>query len=130
LPEVTTNSCLEAPITEGTHPVVVFTHGYTATFTDYSFIFEDLASRGYVVASVDRTYEATGVAFPDGRFLKSVLGSHIENTWPMDDQSMSLALSVRSEDFDFILNKLERLNTSCQTKYHIQATPMMSGERR
>ena len=112
LPEVTTNSCLEAPITEGTHPVVVFTHGYTATFTDYTFIFEDLASRGYVVASVDHTYEATAVEFPDGRFLKSVLGSHIGNTWRMDDQSMSLALSVRSEDLNFILNKLERLNTA------------------
>jgi dienelactone hydrolase len=111
LPEVTTNSCLEAPITEGAHPVVVFTHGYTATFTDYSFIFEDLASRGYVVASVDHTYEATAVEFPDGRFLKSVLGSHIGNTWRMDDQAMSLALAARSEDLNFIVHELERLNT-------------------
>ena len=67
LPEVRTNSCLDAPITDGAHPVVVFTHGYTGTFTDYTFIFEDLASRGYVVASVDHTYEATAVEFPDGR---------------------------------------------------------------
>jgi Abnormal spindle-like microcephaly-assoc'd, ASPM-SPD-2-Hydin len=36
LPEVKTNSCLDAPITDGTHPVVVFTPGYTATFTDSS----------------------------------------------------------------------------------------------
>jgi dienelactone hydrolase len=112
LPEVRTNSCLEAPITEGAHPVVVFTHGYTATFTDYSFIFEDLASRGYVVASVDHTYEATAVEFPNGRFVKSVLGSHIGNTWGMDDQSMSLALAARSEDLNFVVNELERLNTA------------------
>src|SRR6185437_11309211 len=71
LPAVTTNSCMDAPITNGAHPVVVFTHGYTGTFTDYTFIFEDLASRGYVVASVDHTYEATAVAFPDGRFVHS-----------------------------------------------------------
>ena len=87
----------------------MFTHGYTATFTDYSFIFEDLASRGYVVASVDHTYEATAVEFPDGRFVKSVLGSHIGNTWRMDDESMSLALSARSEDLNFVVNELERL---------------------
>ena len=71
LPEVTTNSCLDAPIANGPHPVVVFTHGYTGTFTDYTFIFEDLASHGYVVASVDHTYEATAVEFPDGRFVES-----------------------------------------------------------
>src|SRR5262249_10051558 len=55
LPAVTTNSCLDAPVSDGAHPVVVFSHGYTGTFTDYTFIFEDLASRGYVVASVDHT---------------------------------------------------------------------------
>jgi len=64
LPAVTTNSCKDAPITDGVHPVVVFTHGYTGTFTDYTFIFEELASRGYVVASVDHTYEATALSFP------------------------------------------------------------------
>jgi FG-GAP-like repeat len=47
LPRVSTNSCMDAPITEGSHPVVVFTHGYTGTFTDYTFLAEDLASRGY-----------------------------------------------------------------------------------
>jgi hypothetical protein len=44
LPEVKTNSCLDAPVNKGPHPVVVFTHGYTGTFTDYTFLFEDLAS--------------------------------------------------------------------------------------
>lgn len=36
-PRVKTNSCQDAAITLGTHPVVVFTHGYTGTFTDYTF---------------------------------------------------------------------------------------------
>jgi dienelactone hydrolase len=117
LPEVRTNSCMEAPITDGAHPVVVFTHGYTGTFTDYTFIFEDLASRGYVVASVDHTYEATAVDFPDGRFVQSVLGSHLANTWRMDDQSLSLALSVRSQDLKFVANELERLNAAADSPF-------------
>ena len=82
LPDVKTNSCQDAPAIGGVHPVIVFTHGYTGTFTDYTFLFEDLASRGYVVASVDHTYEATAVEFPDGRLVKSVFGSHLaESTW-------------------------------------------------
>jgi predicted dienelactone hydrolase len=110
LPEVRTNSCWNAPITDGAHPVVVFTHGYTGTFTDYTFIFEDLASRGYVVASVDHTYEATAVEFPDGRFVKSLVGSHFGDTWRLDDQTLAFALSVRLADLHFVVNELRRLN--------------------
>jgi len=32
-------------MTKGVHPVIVFTHGYTGTFTDYSFLFEDQVNR-------------------------------------------------------------------------------------
>ena len=117
LPKVKTNSCLDAPMTEGLHPVVVFTHGYTGTFTDYTFLHEDLASRGYVVVSVDHTYEATAVQFPDGRFVKSLLGSHLSDSWKTDDETMSSALGVRLDDLQFVLNELERLNTSSDTPF-------------
>ena len=112
LPAVTTNSCLEAPIADGAHPIVVFTHGYTGTFTDYTFLFEDLASRGYVVASVDHTYEATAVQFPDGRFVHSGFGSHLGNKMIEDEDSLALALSVRLDDLKFVADDLERLNRS------------------
>ena len=85
---------------EGVHPVVVFTHGYTGTFTDYTYIFEDLASRGYVVASVDHTYEATAVAFPDGRFVHSGFGSHLGNVLLEDEQALALALDGTSRRFE------------------------------
>ena len=111
-PRVKTNSCQDAAITLGTHPVVVFTHGYTGTFTDYTFLFEDLASRGYVVASVGHTFETTAVEFSDGRMVKSVLGSHIGNTLRIDGQSTSLAVAVRLSDLKFVMDELERLNVS------------------
>jgi len=117
LPQVATNSCRNAPVTDGAHPVIVFTHGYTGTFTDYTFILEDLASRGYVVASVNHTYEATAVEFPDGRLLKSVFGSHLGKTMRSDDQALSSALSVRSGDLRFVLNELERLNAAADSPF-------------
>jgi dienelactone hydrolase len=112
LPEVVTNSCVDAPITAGIHPVVVFTHGYTGTFTDYTFLFEDLASRGYVVASVDHTWEATAVEFPDGKLVKSKVGSYLGNTWQGDDKMLALAIAVRLQDLRFVLNEVERLNAA------------------
>jgi len=110
LPAVRTNSCLNAPVASGHHPVVVFTHGYTGTFTDYTFLFEDLASRGYIVASVNHTYEATATEFPDGRFVTSRLGSHFNDTWRGDDKTLSFASSVRLQDLRFVLNQLQRIN--------------------
>ena len=109
--KVTTNSCLNAPITDGSHPAVVFTPGYTATFTDYTFLFEDLASRGYVIASVDHTYEATAVELSNGTLAKSVLGSHLANTWHGDEKTFSFATYVRLQDLEFVLNELGRLNS-------------------
>jgi len=117
LPAVTTNSCMDAAIADGEHPVIVFTHGYTGTFTDYTFLFEDLASRGYVVFSIDHTYEATAVEFPDERLVKSRVGSHLTNSWQTDEQTVSSALSVRLDDLKFVVDELERLNTSTGTAF-------------
>jgi dienelactone hydrolase len=118
LPEVKTNSCKDAPATGGAHPVIVFTPGYTGTFTDYTFLFEDLASRGYVVASVDHTYEATAVEFPDGRFVMSVFGSHLaESTWRRDEQSLARAASARPKDLKFVVDELARLNNEASSPF-------------
>jgi dienelactone hydrolase len=118
LPNDATNSCLNAPITGGTHPVIVFTPGYTSTFTDYTFLFEDLASRGYIVAAVDHTYEATAVQFPDGRVVKSILGSHLGNTWRLDNKALSFSLSVRMEDLKFVVDELERVNSELDSPFN------------
>lgn len=112
LPHVTTNSCWNASMADGVHPVALFTHGYTGTFTDYTFLFEDLASRGYVVASVDHTFEATAVEFPDGRLARSVLGSHLGNSMRADADAMDFAVSVRLKDLQFVLNSLASINSS------------------
>jgi len=107
---VTTNSCWNAPIADGVHPVVLFTPGYTATATDYTFLLEDLASRGYFVASVSHTYEATAVEFPDGRLARSVVGSHLGGPVPRDGGSMSSAVFVRLMDLKFVLDEIGHLN--------------------
>ncbi len=117
LPDVQSNSCLNAPIVAGVHPVVLFTPGYTATFTDYTFLFEDLASRGYVVASVDHTYEATAVEFPDGRFGESAVGSHLGPRWQGDDRTLTFAVSVRLRDLRFVLNELKRLSVQAESPF-------------
>jgi predicted dienelactone hydrolase len=89
----------------------VFTHGYTGTFTDYTFLFEDLGSRGYVVASVNHTYEATAVEFPNGRLVESVLGSHLGKNAHSSQQELAFAVSVRLNDLKFVVDELQSLNS-------------------
>ena len=98
--------------------MVVFTPGYTATFTDYTFLFEDLASRGYMVASVAHTYESTAVELAGGRLAKSVFGSHLDNTWRGDEPAFSLATRVRIQDLEFVLNELGRLNAQTGSPFN------------
>jgi dienelactone hydrolase len=117
LPEVRTNSCQNAPVADGFHPVVVFTPGFTAGSTDYTFIFEDLASRGYVVASVDHTYEATAVEFPDGRVIHSIFGSYLGDVRRANRQALTFAVSVRLRDLETVVDVLERLNAEDGSRF-------------
>ncbi len=112
LPSVKTHSCLNAAAVGGTHPIILFTHGYTGTLTDATFLFEDLASRGFIVASLAHTYETTAVEFPDGRFVTSAVGSYISGDLRLDDATLQRARSVRLADISFVLRELQRLNTA------------------
>jgi len=113
LPNVTTHSCLNAAVAQVSHPVLIFSHGYTGTFTDSTFLAEDLASRGYVVVSIAHTYESTAVEFPDGRLIKSVFGSYLDgDSLRTDERSLRLARSVRLADMKFVFDELQRLNRS------------------
>jgi predicted dienelactone hydrolase len=109
LPAVTTNSCLDAPIADGLYPIVVFSHGLTGTFTDYTFLFEDLASRGYVVAAVAHTHEATAVELADGRIARSLFGSHLTRIAHLGESSVRQLELARNGDMRFVVDELQRL---------------------
>ncbi|MFC7532689.1 alpha/beta hydrolase family protein [Actinoplanes sp. GCM10030250] len=58
----------------GRLPVVVFSHGAHDHRADHTIIVQELASHGYVVITVDHTYDAY-VEFPDGRVLQPIIDS-------------------------------------------------------
>jgi hypothetical protein len=62
------------------------------------------------VASVDHTYEATAVEFPDRRLEKGVFGSHLTSHTRSDPQALAYAVSVRLDDLRFVLNEFAALN--------------------
>ena len=50
-------------------PVLRFSHGLGSPVFHYTAFIEELLSHGYVVASIEHTYEVNVVAFPDGRLV-------------------------------------------------------------
>lgn len=82
----------------GRHPVVLFSPGLGTSRVVATNQVEDLASRGYVVVTMDHTGEAP-VEFPDGR-VTSLL---------VPDNGLEKAIAVRVADTRFVLGALERL---------------------
>ncbi|MCP3803875.1 lipase [Allokutzneria sp. A3M-2-11 16] len=87
-----------APAAHGRHPVVLYTPGLGFPRSAQTAILDDLASRGYVVVSVDHTFE-TNVEFPGGRVEAPVRLEIVPET-------MKKILDVRVADTRFVLDSL------------------------
>jgi dienelactone hydrolase len=88
---------LLAPVLPGRRPVVLFSPGFGVPRGLASITVSELASRGYVVVTVDHTYEVAGVDFPGGRLEVQTL--------PPAPYAL-LARNARYADLRFVLDSL------------------------
>jgi dienelactone hydrolase len=99
----------------GRRPVVLYSPGSGDPRTWGTVLVEELASRGYVVVTIDHTYESPGVQFPDG----AVRGNEPvrEAFAGADDIPALLAkiLRVRIADTRFVLDQLRTLPNGLST---------------
>ncbi|NUW42110.1 alpha/beta hydrolase family protein [Nonomuraea rhodomycinica] len=82
-------------------PLVVLSPGFGKPRSTLTALAEDLASRGYVVAAIDHTYETVATTFPDGRVTTCVPcdGDH-------DPSMFTKVVNVRAADVSFVLDRL------------------------
>ncbi|MGI5160012.1 alpha/beta hydrolase family protein [Microbispora sp. CA-102843] len=101
-----THARLDAPMRPkaGGYPVVLYSPGYMVPRPLGTLPAEDLASRGYVVVTVDHTYEAAAVEFPGGRLERARVRAD-----DMDDAMK--ALDVRVADLRFVLDVITARHT-------------------
>ncbi|WP_217197034.1 alpha/beta hydrolase family protein [Streptomyces buecherae] len=85
----------------GPYPLVVLSPGYTMQRSSLTVLAEDLASRGYVVATVDHAYESGGSSFPGGRLLDCV---SCDQVLPTED--LRRVSDGRAKDVSFLLDEL------------------------
>ncbi len=101
LTTVETHSSDRARALPGRRPLVVLSPGASLSRESLTSLAEDLASRGYVVAGVDHTYEARGVEFPDGRVTGCLLCEREDST-----ELGAWVAQGRSVDLGFVLDEL------------------------
>ncbi|MBC2874012.1 MULTISPECIES: alpha/beta hydrolase family protein [Streptomyces] len=99
LSTVRTHAVVDAePAAGGARPLVVLSPGFGQSRASLTSVAEELASRGYVVAGVDHTYEAA-VEFPGGRIEQcAVCGS--------EQRDNAAVVRNRAKDLRFVLDRL------------------------
>ncbi|HTU46641.1 MAG TPA: hypothetical protein VMF91_16355 [Bryobacteraceae bacterium] len=115
--EISSHAVNGAPIASSRtpFPVVTFSHGAGGTGFEYTVLLEDLVSHGCVVASIEHTYTAKAVWFPDGRVSTERNDSPPAGLSPAERLSwMMKRASVRIDqgaaDVRFVIDRMRQLN--------------------
>ncbi|MEV8351056.1 alpha/beta hydrolase family protein [Streptomyces niveus] len=87
----------------GRFPLVLLSPGFSMPRTTLTAVADDLASRGYVVASVDHAYESVGTAFPGGRMLTCVACDQVNTP-----QEKADVVRGRAKDLSFVIDQLTK----------------------
>lgn len=116
--EISSHAIEHAPIANNSRrplPMVIFSHGIGGTGFEYTVLIEDLVSHGYVVASIEHTYTAGAVWFPDGRIvaqhkdsLRAGLSQPERMQWMMKGESKGI--EDGAADVRFVLDRLAQIN--------------------
>jgi dienelactone hydrolase len=105
---IATHAFAGATPAPGARPVVLFSPGLTELRSDATGLDEELASRGFVVATIDHPHEAALVEFPNGRVIR---GSFVDSPNPRTSTRLrARAVRARIGDVAAVLGALPRID--------------------
>jgi len=108
----------EAPVIRTTKPlpVILFSHGFLGCGpADYTAMCEELASHGFIVASIAHTYYATVVSFPDGRQIGTAPEKYAKK-----EADFTADQEIWLQDAQCVLNQLEKINANAKDSLYKQ----------
>ena len=111
---IRTNSYQEAPVADGAHPLLLFGHMWGGRRTQDTFLAEELASHGYIVAAIDHPGNAARVRMSDGRVVKGTMAGALssvnQTTAPAITALWAQELAVWVRDDEVVLDQLLAMN--------------------
>ncbi|MEV7797135.1 lipase [Streptomyces sp. NPDC087512] len=105
LPDTHARSGPAADTRGGRRPMILYSHGHGQHRSSSTALVEELASHGYIVVTIDHTYDAGQVEFPGGRIERYAMPPL---TAEDDDPVVLKAVDVRVADTRFVLEELSR----------------------
>lgn len=98
-----TDMYVNTPIStqEESYPVIIFSHGDSATRYQNIALVRELVSHGYIVVGIDHTYNAGYTVFPDGRVALRDKAFQLVG----GDEGM---IKTRVLDISFLINEMEK----------------------
>jgi predicted dienelactone hydrolase len=99
--DVDTRTCDAGQVAGSALPLILFSPAYTANRAVYTSLVADLASRGFLVVSIDHTSEAFAVEFPSGEVVDGVYGTPLFSK-PILEPELASLIEVRVRDVHFV----------------------------
>ena len=115
--DIRTHVCQGGKVAPGAHPLLIFSHAYTADRFVYASLVNDLASRGYVVLAPDHPPDAFAVEYPGGRLVEGEYGRPLSPADITDEEIAGLN-ELRAEDVRFVISKALGLNARRSSPLH------------
>jgi dienelactone hydrolase len=119
--EMSSHAVENAPVANShkPFPIVVFSHGIGGFGFGYTVLIEDLVSHGYVVASIEHTYTAGAVWFPDGRVVvrhndSPPVGLSQGERMQWMGKRVSTGINEGAADVRFVIDHLARIDRDKQ----------------
>ena len=98
-------------IVDGTYPLIVFSHGGLGVKTSNESLYNELASHGYVVCSIDHTYQCFYTTDEDGDttwidlgYMKELLAEDPQSDMLQSYEYYQKWMKLRTDDINFILD--------------------------
>jgi predicted dienelactone hydrolase len=119
-----THSRMDAPVMRAAppYPVLLFNPAWNGRRTQNTFLTEELASHGYIVAAIDHTYNSQPVAFPDGRVVWATpvppIETMIDTTPDEVEQAGNHETDKEAADDRFVLDQLAELNRKQGSRWY------------
>lgn len=95
----------------GTYPLIVFSHGAFGIKTSNETLYNELASHGYVVCSMDHTYQCLyttddkgHTTYVDKSFVKELASDNAESNKQQSYDNYQKWMRVRTDDINFVID--------------------------
>ena len=114
--------------TDGTYPLIVFSHGAFGVKSSNESLYNELASHGYIVCSIDHTYQALYTTDEDGHrismdmdYMQEMSAEDARSNRQQSYEYYQKWMKIRTDDINFVIDYIlaEAKNNDADVAYKL-----------